>query len=414
MLQASLSFLALVFISVVFVGCGSDDGGDEPQPDLCADVTIAFDLNQTGCNEVTVENTTGGEGAYEFSIDGTTFQSSAEFSGVASGANSIIVRDANGCEATQSITIEEVNITFDLEQTGCDEITVQNITGGEGAYEFSIDGSTFQSAAEFSGVASGANTITARDANGCEATKSITIAEELSLTATADAYTITVEAAGGVGPFQYSIDDKATFQTETTFEVEEEKDYTIVVKDENGCEATVTVTADEVTTTTDSRDGQTYKVVKIGTQIWFASHFNYQPESGLNGYYDNDSVQYATEYGRLYSWTVAKEIAPQGWRLPTKTEFQELLEIYSTETEAAQALAVGGATNFNFVLSGTYYSAFDDFDNINMVGYLWSSSENESDLDRAFGLTIEPEFSSIELSGNFLKERWLSVRFVKE
>ncbi|MTI20924.1 hypothetical protein E1176_07815 [Fulvivirga sp. RKSG066] len=344
MLQASLSFFALVFISAVFIGCGSDDGGDDPQPDVCAGVTISFDL----------------------------------------------------------------------EQTSCDEITVQNITGGEGAYEFSIDGTTFQSAAEFSGVASGANTITARDANGCEATKSITIAEELSLTATADAYTITVEAAGGVGPFQYSIDNKTTFQTETTFEVEEEKDYTIVVKDENGCEATVTVTADEVTTTTDSRDGQTYKVVKIGTQIWFAENFNLDTntsDSTSSYYYENDKDTYEEQYGRLYTWYVAKEIAPEGWELPSVEQWEALENFVGTDP--ATKLKVGGTSGFEAKAAGIRGVATGEFNNAGKRGYFWLAPESDVAPGEAYLVYIDVE-TDVIIDGDTDKLNNLSVRFIKK
>ncbi|MTI19739.1 hypothetical protein E1176_01765, partial [Fulvivirga sp. RKSG066] len=381
--------------------------------DLCADVTISFDINQTGCNEVTVENTTGGEGAYKYSIDGINFQSNAEFSGVASGANTITVRDVNGCEAEKSIAIEDVNITFDLVQTGCDKVTVKNIQGtGGGDVAYSIDGENFDTLPTFEGL-TGTESITVRNADGCTATKAVELAEELTLEASADAFTITAAAAGGVGPFQYSIDKGANFQTEATFEVGEAKDYTVVVKDENGCEATASVTAEEVTTTTDSRDGQTYRVVKIGTQIWFAENFNLDTntsDSTSSYYYDNDQASYEEQYGRLYTWYVAKEIAPEGWELPSISDFETLVNtVGGSDTEAATKLNVGGSSGFHSEFGGV--SDGTSFYDLGNFATYWSSDSDATDTGRGqyFATFSAPDiqFSDIKKSAG------ASVRLLK-
>ncbi len=77
----------------------------------------------------------------------------------------------------------------------------------------------------------------------------------------------------------------------------------------------------------DTRDGQSYQVVKIGKQIWLAENFRYEPSKDKGDKYDIswvDSSHLDKGYGRLYNWNTAMSIAPEGWRLPSNEDFQEL------------------------------------------------------------------------------------------
>lgn len=101
----------------------------------------------------------------------------------------------------------------------------------------------------------------------------------------------------------------------------------------------------------DDRDGQTYKTVKIGDQVWMAENLNYKTDESWCGGGEDRMQGDCSKYGRLYTWAVAIDsvklykdesiecgsvktcalpdtvygICPLGWHLPDTTEWNTLL-----------------------------------------------------------------------------------------
>ncbi len=72
---------------------------------------------------------------------------------------------------------------------------------------------------------------------------------------------------------------------------------------------------------TDSRDGQTYKVVEISGTKWMAENLKYMAKGSFC--YEDD-LSFCEQYGRLYTWDVAQNVCPEGWRLPSESDWNAL------------------------------------------------------------------------------------------
>ena len=210
-------------------------------------------------------------------------------------------------------------------------------------------------------------------------------------------------------------------------------------------------------TFTDSRDGKTYKWVKIGDQVWMAENLAYtgsdiqhitdNADWGNNTnydgwcYYDNNQDNGNT-YGVLYQWEAAKTACPAGWHLPTGDEWRQL-ESYLMENGYSYDGVIGNggiakslATNSGWAISNnqgavgnsdypeyqnkTGFSAlpgglrggFDSgaFDNLRELGIWWfdSNGGNSSSVFHLYYEFTRPEVSSYDKSYGF------SVRCVKD
>jgi hypothetical protein len=123
-------------------------------------------------------------------------------------------------------------------------ITV-NVSSGTAPYQFSIDnGTTFQSGNIFNNLPAGTYNIVITDANGCQVSTTVNITEPTPLVVNPNSTTstcvlsngtITINASGGTGAIQYSIDNGATYQAGNVFSNLATGNYNIVVQDANGC-----------------------------------------------------------------------------------------------------------------------------------------------------------------------------------
>ncbi|MEM6843964.1 MAG: hypothetical protein AAF632_17185 [Bacteroidota bacterium] len=123
------------------------------------------------------------------------------------------------------------------------------VNGGAEPYTFSINDGSEQAEGTFSGLSAGSHTITVEDANGCESSLEVQVANRDGVNTTVakvDASCgstngqIDVTTAGGVAPYQFRINDQP-FQNSNLFSGLAPGEYEVITQDANGCESVQTV-----------------------------------------------------------------------------------------------------------------------------------------------------------------------------
>ena len=204
---------------------------------------------------------------------------------------------------------------------------------------------------------------------------------------------------------------------------------------------------------TDPRNGQIYKTVKIGDQVWMAENLNYADSIktpsliGKSWCYANKAENCAVT-GRLYTWTAAidsvklatdaddpqdcgsgKEctlpdtvqgICPPGWHLPEKKEWDTLLTKVGGEATALKVLKSqtgwfhdGNGSDdvgFSALPAGDRINNGNFFDIGKLAGF-WSASETDYNYAKALDLGYCSNYAAL---GYYNKSFGFSVRCLKD
>nr|MDA3909900.1 gliding motility-associated C-terminal domain-containing protein [Bacteroidales bacterium] len=198
----------------------------------------------------------GGDGTYTYLWSDS--QNTATATGLCAGTYTVTVYDGNGCSAITSVVIEEPDalvlsiVGTDVTCNGdCDGESTVTPTGGVAPYSYIwSNGQITQTAIN---LCAGTYQVTVEDANGALETASITINENLAVTATVTASTdiscnggsdgsATVTPGGGTGAYTYLWSNTQTTATVNNLSADT---YTVTVYDGNMCEATTSVTINE-------------------------------------------------------------------------------------------------------------------------------------------------------------------------
>src|SRR5258706_2368334 len=194
-------------------------------------------------------------GPFLYSLDGTNYQSTMDFTNLSAGIYYLHVRFADGTEAIftfvlrPSCAIRIDYITVDAACQQNDGTLTATASLGTAPYTYTLDGVNFQASNVFTGLSPGSYFITVKDANGFTSSAFAELYDRcpsVTLTATSEGCahndgTITATATKGTAPYQYSIDG-INFQSSNIFTGLPAGNYTITLKDALGFTSTANIT----------------------------------------------------------------------------------------------------------------------------------------------------------------------------
>jgi len=205
-------------------------------------------------------------------------------------------------------------------------------------------------------------------------------------------------------------------------------------------------------------DGNEYKTVKIGNQIWMAENLRVTRFNNGDNLFDivkidsfsgpffdrannevgdssacycnyNFDISLDKKYGKLYNPAVifdSRSIAPTGWRIPDNSDWEELIQyirdlkndfsiigakdkLKSKEYWLSENLQATDDFGFNGLPGGWWFSNDGKFIDLGYNGYFWSKSLTGADYDFENRMEITHD-QLITVGGNY---SWLSIRCVR-
>jgi len=220
-----------------------------------------------------------------------------------------------------------------------------------------------------------------------------------------------------------------------------------------GPTGTVTVNGDFPITVTDI-DGNVYETIQIGDQVWMAENLkvtHYRDGTPITHVTDNTLwVNLSTEayciynnnagneldtYGALYNWYAVngdidgdgikdKELAPAGWHVSTRTEWQVLVDYWGGYVVAGGPMKEAGTTHWNDPNTGaTNESGFTalpagfrivgQFEYLGYRAHFWLATQHSTVISAAWDREMHYNYSVADLNAN-TKHNGFSVRCVRD
>ncbi len=238
-------------------GCTDDTTLLITQPPI---LTVAASVAQPGCitgtGTVTLTGS-GGTAPFTYALGANAYGFNNIFANVPAGTYMFHVKDANNCVKDTLITLlsqSPVMAHATITPAGCSNNLGSILStpfGGQVPYTFQLNGiGTYQPSGSFTGLSAGTYTLSVKDANGCLKDTVVVIPMSPTLAVTGNVTSVscfgltdgafTLSATGGTAPYLFSV-NLAAFSAVTVYTNKPAGAYDVVVKDQQGCEAGVTL-----------------------------------------------------------------------------------------------------------------------------------------------------------------------------
>ncbi len=225
-----------------------------------AAISIGYTVSDVTCfgaGDGSVVVTVSG-GTLPYSYSWSSGETSEDLSNVSGGNYTLTVTDANGCQLSEAITVNEPTSALTLNESITNEncfgdnqgAIALNVTGGTGPYTYSWNqGATTK---DISGLSQGVYRVTVTDSKGCSIQADYTVSGPAILSIAANAVsischdandgTIDLTISGGTGPYTYNWSNGATTEDLSALPP---GGYAVVITDANGCITSASYTISE-------------------------------------------------------------------------------------------------------------------------------------------------------------------------
>lgn len=189
--------------------------------------------------------------------------------------------------------------------------------------------------------------------------------------------------------------------------------------DDNSSAPTPTATGEFL----DTRDSTVYHYVRYGNLEWTTENLRYQVAEGATmpdltpvmvdwGYYDDGvATKYYSAFGLLYNHAAAEAAVPDGWRLPTQADWENLSQATNGDIKDAINLSLSG-----YMLDDDFFQQLHDVMYYTYVyGFYWTADTDTSKSGDSFAyyrkITYnQPGYETESMN----KSNYLSVRLVRD
>jgi hypothetical protein len=376
------------------------------QPTAVSVTLSSGSISQNGGTTSITATASGGTGnAYQYSINGSAYQTSGTFNNISAGTYIVAAKDQNNCVGTRSITITEPAVAA---LTATSSIGSILCNGGTTTVTISATGGVppYTGTGSFT-VSAGTRVYTVSDSRGTSTTVSVSVSQPTAVSVTLSSgsisqnggtTSITATASGGTGSiYQYSINGSA-YQTSGTFSNISAGTYTVTARDQNGCLGTRNITITEPSVASLTATSSVGSILCNGgtTTVTISATGGVQPYTGTGSFTVSAGTRvYTVSDSRGASTTLSVSVSQ-----PTAVTFSTSSGSITTQGGSTSIIvnASGGTVPYVYSINGGSYQTSNQFTGVGAGTHTISVKDANGCIKTGNTTIATPIFDSLKVT----------------
>jgi uncharacterized protein (TIGR02145 family) len=160
------------------------------------------------------------------------------------------------------------------------------------------------------------------------------------------------------------------------------------------------------------------RALRIGNLQWMPENFNCANHTNGTSWCYDDTDSNCVAFGRLYTWEAAMSVCPTGWRLPTRADWNDLVQAAGGAVAGRRLKSKtgwesngNGVDDFGFSAMPGGYNVNGAFHSAGVYGGWWSATESEG--GNVFYRFMSYNNNQVQESNNADKNFGMAVRCVR-